>query len=739
MLDFTPSPQITTYAFRQHDRITIRGIAYRTIDRTDTGYVLVRLDGEGVAESFTHSEMARLVGAGCVVHEPDALLPETARRRLEVSTDMLAVLPASMHRRAMGREAVVQSFLDMEREGLVHRTDASIEAAVDAIVGRAARKLAKPSQFDLGPDDGDPIKVPEFSPRSLRRWVSAFEALGLAGLYDGVRNRGNRMPRLCPSSLSILATCVNGYMCASRPTQSKIYEDVKTAFDTENSIRREAGRPELVTPSKETVRQAILSLDPFHCDVTREGAAAARKKHAPVGTGLDLTYPLQRVELDTWKVDLLSLMAESGLLHFLSEEDKKTLGLNGQKGRWHLTVAMCATTRCILAMKLSRTPQAHVTVQTIDMIMRDKGVWSDAVGALSPWHMAGTPTLIVTDLGREYNSYDVRVVAQDLGITIQQAPGGLPEMRGRIERMFRTISGNLMQRLTGRTFGNIIERGDYDAGARAALTADDLSEALIRWVVDVYHRRPHAGLDGETPAKCWDRLVKEYGVAPPADLRRRRLAFSTRMTRALGKDGITILGVRYHSEVLAEKSLRLRDRELNVRWYNEDLGAIAVELDGKWIEVPAVFRRFNGVRAQTWLIARQELAARFRNEAALQENLVFDAIREIEKINGNAMRRMGLVADNWTSDRLQREDERLFIGFRIEPQAGRDQQQHLPSGFGEELAAMGFQTEPGAGEFAGLPMGEAVLPRADTDIGHTVDSDHTGDGSGAPGFQIEDK
>ncbi len=431
-------------------------------------------------------------------------------------------------------------------------------------------------------------------------------------------------------------------------------------------IRRENGRPELARPSKETVRQAILALDHYECVVARKGLEYARRKFGPIGIGLTLTRPLQHVELDTWKIDLISLLAHAGILQWLDDETKKHLGLTGDKKRWWLTVAMCATTRCILAMRLSRAPSGQATIQTLDMMMQDKGVWSDAVGSLSSWHMRGHTPFVYTDCGSEYVSYDVRVAAEDLGISLEHAPGGLPEMRGRIERFFKTMSTHLMPRLTGRTFGNIVERGDYDSKGRAALTVDDLCAVLTRWVVDIYHRTPNQGLDGETPAACWDRLTEEYGVAPAADLRRRRMAFGTRLQRVVGEGGVTILGVRYHSEALARKMLRRRKHDVNIRWYSEDLGAIAVEVDGEWLEVPSVFRRFDRVRAQSYLAARRALQARFKHEAALQESVVFKAIDDIEAINGNAMRRVGLVVDAFSPERLQQEEDKLFIGFEIE-------------------------------------------------------------------------
>ncbi|MCZ4368834.1 transposase [Sulfitobacter dubius] len=740
MLDYAPSPQTQRFSFEKHDKVTIGDIAYRPVDASDAGHVFVRLDGEGVAESFTRTEMARLVDLGHVKHEPEALLPESAKARLADPNELLSMLPASQHLRARGKEEVVLAFLHLEKEKKVGRTDAHIKGMKYTIIGLATEMLKAKSHYEEIDRPKDTVSIPKFSARTLRRWLTAYEQLGISGLFDGSSKQGNYSRRLCPRTLVILANCVRGYMTAERKTQAAIYDDVKRAFAKENVSRRAEGRPEFVRPSKETVRLAIKALDPYQCDVARHGLEYARRKHAPVGVGLTLTRPLQRVELDTWKVDLISLLADSGLLNFLSDEEKKELGLTGKKKRWWLTVAMCATTRCILAMRLSRAPSGQATIQTLDMMMQDKGVWSDAVGSLSPWHMRGHTPFIYTDCGSEYISYDVRVAANDLGINLTHAPAGLPEMRGRVERFFKTMSIHLMPRLTGRTFGNMIERGDYDSKGRAALTVDDLCAVFTRWVVDIYHRMPHAGLDSETPFACWDRLVEQHGVAPAADLPRRRIAFGTRMTQVVGEGGITILGVRYHSEVLARKMLGRRKRDVNLRWYSEDIGAIAVEVDGEWIEVPSVFRRFDGVRAQAYISARRSLRARFKHEAIIQESVVFQAIDDIETINGDAMRRVKLLAEDWSVERLRREEDNLFIGFQVEPDQTPAYRQKPDQSYGEDLMT------PDANPHGGVPTNSKKSAVSVSDTNHSDEfsgcseshSHSDGDADGQD-FEFEDK
>lgn len=542
MLDIAPSPTAPRFAFGPHDTLRIDGTAYRAVERTEDGWIVVRVDGTGVAAAFTHSELARRAQLGHIVHVRDGLRPEGARQRLAAPADLLSTLSPKQHKDARLREAAVLAFLDCEREGLVRRTDPSIAAALTTIQIRAGTYLKQNSPCDPCVADAGQLVIPTIRVRSLRRWVKVYEDLGLAGLVGSKGNRGNRNRRLRPEELALMYSVVDGYVDELKPSQAKIHGDVKDRFKAENLQRRAAGQPDLVAPSRETVRQAILALNPLRCALAREGAATVRNRDAPVGCGLELTRPLQRVEMDSCKIDLMSLMATAGLYGVLSDTDKAALGLDGGKARRYITVAECATTRCIVGMRLCRAPSAQATLQTIDMAVRDKGVWTDSVAALSPWHQFGTPELIVTDCGTEFMNYDVRVALRDFGIRFENAPAGAPRMRARVERLFRTVGTRLVARLTGRTFSNMLEKGDYDPKAKAALTADDLCHALIRWVVDVYHNTPHSGLSGETPARCWDRLVKTYGVTAPPDLRRRRLALGTHLGRTVQTTGITRMG-----------------------------------------------------------------------------------------------------------------------------------------------------------------------------------------------------
>jgi len=94
MLDIQPSPTLPRFAFGKHDEIILSGISYRAIEHTDEGYVLVRTDGTGVAESFSHAVLSQRVILGILEHRRDAFLPDSAKRRLRVPTQEISTLPA---------------------------------------------------------------------------------------------------------------------------------------------------------------------------------------------------------------------------------------------------------------------------------------------------------------------------------------------------------------------------------------------------------------------------------------------------------------------------------------------------------------------------------------------------------------------------------------------------------------------------------------------------------------------
>jgi len=663
MIAVKPSPVQPKFSFSEYDGITIGGQTFRYFETRENGHMFVKVTGEGVPQVMTNAEISRYLTVGNFKCIPNEHQPEHLRARILPDGDLLSLRDTKAHKKAAMRTSVVRAFRELlnDDETDIKRTANSVKPHLDTITVRAAK-----IQREGSPEDrGNNLSIPEnLGAKTVLEWERKERRFGLAGLYDRTAERGYRDRRMTADELMIMGKVVGKYLDDQGPSQSIIFNDVKTAFLDENDRRRAAGEPEIVCPSRETVRQAIRKLNPFDITLTRKGREAANRQFAPVGMGLDITRPMQRVEFDEWEVDAITLMAEGGLFHHLTVEEKKALGLDKKKARWWITVAICCATRCIVGMVVSRQPNSQSALRVIEMMMRDKGVWGDACGALTPWNQFGWPSVIVTDCASYNISNLVQARVSDLGITLQYCAAANPQSKGTIERVFGTFATQLMPRLSGRTFSNIVARGDYDSVKRAALNPEEFCSVLVRYIVDVYHRTPHSGLNRETPLDCWNRLVEKFGVQPPPDLGRRRLIFGHERERTVTRQGITIMGIRYHSEVLARFMNRAHERKVDIRWYPEDIGAIWAQLNGRWFEIPAVFDRYRGVAAQEWVDAAAEIRAQNARNADVNFAVVRQALDYIKETNSAAMTRVGLTMEDWTEKRMDYEEDRLFIGFK---------------------------------------------------------------------------
>lgn len=342
-------------------------------------------------------------------------------------------------------------------------------------------------------------------------------------------------------------------------------------------------------------------------------------------------------------------------------------------------------------MVISRGAKATAAVQCLQMVVSDKGQWSDGVRARGPWDMHLTPELIVTDNGTAFKSEAFRTACADLGISVESTIAGMPQQRGRGERWFGTLTNAIPPLSPGRTFSDIITKGDADPRERAALSFDDLAFALVRWIVDCYHNMPHRGLDGETPAQCWRRLSAQYGVTPPPDMRRYRLVFGQNLDRKLTKEGVTVLGVRYHSERLALWMDRNGEGEIDVRWHPKDLGAVEARLGHEWFEIPAVDQMMEGKAAKTWMVATRNLRAAHPKRKTFDQETVHAAMQAIEERNAVAMAAAGLLVDEWTDKRIADIESTMFQGAFAKP---AQPPAPVADGFGRSIPTPDVPTAP---------------------------------------------
>ena len=665
----------------EHDRITIEGTAFRLVQRAPDAWHLGPADGDGLCQTFTFSHLNALSAAGKVRHEVDHFLPPALRAQTRRRALSMALLSRKQRMRVVNRDALVQGFKELHAAGEVVRTEGSIAVNMGRICAAATPYLAE--NADLAAADreaqaragtgrrsmggGISRVITPVHPRTLLKWVRAEAEEGKAGLVDGMARRGNRMSRFSAEEDALLMASVRkSWLNPNRPTQVTTINDVKGAFE-ENARRLAEGLDPLGIPRRQAVRRCIKSINQFHADVARLGVEEAVKRHRPVGGGLDVSRPLERVEMDEEKIDLMSILARHGLLPLFTEDELEAIGLTNKKARWWACLAIDCRTRIIPGLIVVNDPKSSAALSCLRMAVSDKGEFSDAVGAATPWVQFGGIEQVVTDNGAGFKAHAFTDACNDLGTTLERTIAGRPAMRGTVERVFGSLGQGLLPRLNGRTFSTVVERGEHPAEARACLGPEDLCYVLVRWIVDIYHNTPHEGLGGRTPLEQWEADHREgnFPLHAAPDARSKRLAFGLRLSRMATKAGVTVLGVRYHSPELASHVIRNGPGLVDIRWDEEDIGAVEVCAGEKWLEVPAVNPGLEGVHARVWITARRALQTRAPERKRWDEDVVRKAVEDITALNTHRSLQFRLIDKAISPEYLKTLEEGLYDGFRM--------------------------------------------------------------------------
>lgn len=99
----------------------------------------------------------------------------------------------------------------------------------------------------------------------------------------------------------------------------------------------------------------------------------------------------------------------------------------------------------------------------------------------------GIPQRLFVDNGANYRSQHLALVCAKLGICLIHARPYQPQSKGKQERWFRTVRGQLLPALR-----------PEDTSSLEALNA-----RLGAWIEAQYHATPHRGIEGKTPLETW--------------------------------------------------------------------------------------------------------------------------------------------------------------------------------------------------------------------------------------------
>lgn len=654
------------YRLSKYDRVTLSGVLYRPDRRDTNGYVFRREDDFNTSEAFTHEEIDDLLQSTRLTIDRNYYRSTAATVRNLYGNTQLCDLPMDEQREILWRQEYCDRFLRMEsRKCGVTRSDVSMKRAIQKIAQEVtAIEISRQKKGGRGGTAVIVLLPPQ--PTQFREWLKRYEAAGYnpVSLRNFYRNSGNRKSRLDGHSSALAMAFARHYQSSSRPTKVMVFREYERALENENDARSENGQPPLKGISRRSFEKLIDRLDPFFTLAAREGMDAAKAKFGIVNDGLDVTRPLERVELDEWRIDLQTLLVKCGVWELFTPEEQESL----TSSRAWLTAAIDAASRCILALRLLlEAPSSASAISAIEMIVSDKQPLASAADTQVPWEMQGSFETLVMDSGAGFIANETKAVISDLGAEALYPPSGLKEMRARIERVFGTFAQNFVRHFPGQTFENVVAKGDYDAQGNACINTSELNRTLLRYVIDVYHNSPHEGLAGETPRNAWLRLTAKYGVLPPPDKAKLRHIFGIHCERRIENRGIRILGLHYQSRELQELRRTVGQKPVAVRVNRHDLGEISVRTENGWMAVKFQRRGMDmaGISIWEWMTAAQSLRRQNAEFAKVNVDVVRKALDSIRGTVDMAIERAELASPIITPEAMARLDHQLFKAFNF--------------------------------------------------------------------------
>jgi putative transposase len=254
-------------------------------------------------------------------------------------------------------------------------------------------------------------------------------------------------------------------------------------------------------------------------------------------------------------------------------------------------------------------------------------------------------------------------------------------MKGAVERIFRTLTKDLIHELPGTTFSNPKERGDYPSEKLAAIDIETLVRLLVKWIVDIYHNTPHRGLCGKTPLEVWRELEPERIIELPANPLQLDVIASHTAHPTIFHYGVQVDNLFYNSPELREIAADLGGKQIvEARYREEDVGSIFVRdpRNDEFFEVPATNREYaTGLnRAVHRLIVAQ---ARKRFGDDWKQAQLLEVRAEIQAIVDEALKAKKTLDRKRAAQVLMQDSEAVFESSTAsEPDFGGEPGQSVP-------------------------------------------------------------
>lgn len=642
-----------------------------TRHKTQTNYIPIACDEEGYRLRneddskhevlLSHDEIYKELNSGEASVEYGWNNVQMQRLRILFGDKPFEKFPVIHQQRALFREKLIKKFDDevcaelgkpprwSEAKMLAWLKGARVAILSDAI---DAQENGRADQV------GTIVAFPTPSVKTFQRDYKNYHAAdeNILALVHRHHGPGQRFFKANPEAIAFAVKQARGYLSRLRPKYSHVYTNYRAALHALNESRDTP----LPAVSRKKFVAIIGTFDEFEKVASRHGMKHAIRKFMKIKRKFDIQRPGQRIEIDHMKFDIITLLSEIGALEILPQwAIDKLKEADSLHQRIHVCAAIDVSTRYLLALTATTNPKAASAVSTLRQIMSDKRWLSTYVGARTPWIGRIWPTEVYTDNGTEFTAGRTEAVFRAARVNYTRPGAGDPQRRPFIESLFHSIGPLLMSYLDGKTFGSIMEKGDYDPTAHVSIDVDELIKVFLFAILDVYHNRPHAGLGGNTPHNAWVQATQEYEIKFPPNAAGMARIFGVEATRKIQTDGVVNWGITYNSDEL-QTHRRQTGQEIQIMYDPESAEFVLANGPQGWFPVKNTIGLDGTVTLHEWAAARKAIKARNASLAAQGMTVMYEAINRIRQIGEAATLRAGLSHIVPSDEDFEKMNEQVF-------------------------------------------------------------------------------
>lgn len=520
------------------------------------------------------------------------------------------------------------SELNKENENKIQPTFSSLDNIKDKLLKEAQKRfeIIKPLLNDevrTKKAVEERAKETNTHPATIYRWIKEYKENGetLLALIPKRSNQGGKgKSRLDPQTEAI----INYYIEKEYLNKQKI--PVKHLHLL---INNELKKQNLNTISYATLLRRINDIDERFKYKKREGRTKFLNNLKPSGNSYEPQFPLEVIQIDHTPLDI----------QVVDETYRKPIG------RPYITLAIDVATRMIYGFYLSLdAPSFYSVGQTIFMGISSKEFYLKSLGIEGVWPIQGLPNTIHTDNAAEFRGSNLEKFCSIFNINLMFRPKGQPFYGGHVERAIRTLNSHI-HRLPGSTFSNPTERGEYNSEKKAVFTLKELEKYIAEWIVNIYHKSPHKGINGKTPLQIFEEKISSpdfpgMRLLTPQELKLAKISLLPGESRTIQKTGVSLFNITYYDDILVPfikpTAPNKKKESYLFRYDPKDLSKIYFyhpELK-EYFEIP--YRNLSHPSISKWEleVAKKELKA--QNKKYYDENDIFATIEKLRQMEEEA-------------------------------------------------------------------------------------------------------